>query len=99
MKRLALTIALGVACASAGAAPGWWVSSDVEHFRWDEATDPSVTETGPRYGLIRLRTKGPAIHATVAPSTIAIVIMNESKALTSKAQRAIHITRPTTVAT
>jgi hypothetical protein len=51
VKRLAFTIALGLACASAGAAPGWWVSTDVEHFRWDEATDPSVSETGPRYGL------------------------------------------------
>lgn len=51
MKRLAFTVALGVASAPAAAAPGWWVSTDVEHFRWDEASDPSVSETGPRYGL------------------------------------------------
>ena len=51
MKRLACTITLGLAAASAGAAPGWWVSTDVEHFRWDEAGDPNVSESGPRYGL------------------------------------------------
>ena len=51
MKRLVCTITLGLAAASAGAAPGWSVSTDVEHFRWKEANVPNVTETGPRYGL------------------------------------------------
>ena len=51
MKRLACTLTLGLAAASASAAPGWSVSTDVEHFRWEEANVPSVTETGARYGL------------------------------------------------
>lgn len=51
MKRVACSLALGLAAASAGAAPGWWISTDAEHFRWEESGSPSVTETGPRYGL------------------------------------------------
>ena len=51
MKRIACTLALGLAAASAAAAPGWWISTDAEHFRWQESGEPSVTETGPRYGL------------------------------------------------
>jgi hypothetical protein len=39
--------AAGPACA----ASGWSLSADVEHFRWREAGSPSVTESGPRYGL------------------------------------------------
>ena len=35
----------------ADAHAGWSLSADLEHFRWRESTDPSVTETGPRYGL------------------------------------------------
>jgi outer membrane protein with beta-barrel domain len=51
VKRLVCGILLSVAAGAAAAAPGWWVSADVEHFRWDESSAPSVTETGPRYGL------------------------------------------------
>lgn len=36
---------------SAGAQASWSVSADVEAFRWAESGDPSVTETGARYGL------------------------------------------------
>jgi hypothetical protein len=36
---------------SAGAQASWSVSADVEGYRWAESGDPSVTETGPRYGL------------------------------------------------
>ena len=51
MRRLACAIALGLAASGAAAAPGWWISGDVERFRWGESTSPGVTETGPRYGL------------------------------------------------
>jgi len=51
VKRLACSLALGLAAASAAAAPGWWISTDAEHFRWEESGTPSVTENGPRYGL------------------------------------------------
>jgi hypothetical protein len=51
VKRLACSLALGLAAGSAAAAPGWWISTDAEHFRWEESGSPSVTETGPRYGL------------------------------------------------
>jgi hypothetical protein len=46
-----LLVALTLAAASAPAAAGWSVSADLEHFRWAEDTSPSVTETGPRFGL------------------------------------------------
>jgi hypothetical protein len=36
---------------SAAAQAGWWVSGDLEEFRWKEAGTPSVTEKGPRYGV------------------------------------------------
>jgi hypothetical protein len=36
---------------AAGANAGWSVSLDAEHFRWQEATSPTVTETGPRVGF------------------------------------------------
>ena len=36
---------------SAGAQASWWVSGDVENFRWEEAGPPSVTEKGARYRL------------------------------------------------
>lgn len=46
---LALAVAL---CAAAPIAQADWnLSADVEHFRWAEDTSPSVTETGPRFGL------------------------------------------------
>jgi hypothetical protein len=44
-------IAVALLLLSAGAQAGWSVSADVEAFRWAESGDPSVTETGPRYGL------------------------------------------------
>lgn len=49
MKRLA-ALAFALSC-GANAHAGWSVSADVEHFRWQESTDPTVTEKGPRYGL------------------------------------------------
>jgi hypothetical protein len=30
---------------------GWSITGDVEHFRWAESGDPSVTETGPMFGI------------------------------------------------
>jgi hypothetical protein len=36
---------------SAGAQASWFVSGDVEAFKWAEDGSPSVTEKGPRYGL------------------------------------------------
>lgn len=36
---------------SAGAHASWWVSGDIENFRWEEAGPPTVTEKGPRYGV------------------------------------------------
>ena len=52
MKRLfcsaaAVLLALWAAAANAG----WSASLDIERFRWEEATSPSVTEQGPRYGF------------------------------------------------
>jgi hypothetical protein len=45
-----LAVAGGLAaCGSALAA--WSVSAEVESFRWRESTSPSVTESGPRYGI------------------------------------------------
>jgi len=44
-------LAVALLLLSAGAQAGWSVSADVEAFRWAESGDPSVTETGPRYGL------------------------------------------------
>jgi hypothetical protein len=37
--------------ASPLARAGWGISGELEHFRWKESTSPSVTETGPLYGL------------------------------------------------
>jgi hypothetical protein len=36
---------------SAAAQAGWWVSGDLESFKWQEAGSPTVTEKGPRYGV------------------------------------------------
>jgi hypothetical protein len=36
---------------SAAAQAGWWLSGDLESFRWEEAGSPKVTEKGPRYGV------------------------------------------------
>ena len=47
---LAAVLAVGLA-ASPLAQAGWGVSADVERFRWDEGTNPRVTETGPMIGL------------------------------------------------
>lgn len=44
-----LTIGLGVMSTAARA--GWSISGDVEHFSWRESAAPSVTETGPIFGV------------------------------------------------
>lgn len=52
MRALAFLCCAALLGAAAPAhASGWSVSGDVEHFRWEEAGTPSVTETGPRWGL------------------------------------------------
>jgi hypothetical protein len=53
VKRV-LPIALAVGCFAGCLGPawaGWSVSGDVESFRWRESTTPSITESGPRYGI------------------------------------------------
>src|SRR4051812_9582633 len=50
MKR-ALAVWVLLAAASAPAYAQWSIDGKVEHFRWQEKTSPSVTETGPRFGL------------------------------------------------
>jgi hypothetical protein len=53
VKRL-LPIAWAVGCfmgCLGSARAGWSVSGDVERFHWRESTNPSVTESGPRFGL------------------------------------------------
>ena len=51
MRRLvAAALAAGIAV-SAPAHAGWGITGDVEHFRWEEKTDPRVTETGPMFGI------------------------------------------------
>ena len=51
MRWALVALALALAAVSAPAAAGWSVSGDLEHFRWAEDTSPSVTETGPRFGI------------------------------------------------
>lgn len=52
MRALACSLAAAALAAWAAAAnAGWSVSLDVEQFRWQEATSPTVTETGPRAGF------------------------------------------------
>src|SRR4051812_33366636 len=43
--------ALAAALWAGTASAEWSISVDVERFRWQEATSPSVTETGPRFGM------------------------------------------------
>ena len=47
----AALLALGLCGLGPAAHAGWSISGDVEHFRWRESTTPSVTETGPLFGL------------------------------------------------
>ena len=47
----AAALAFVLAAVSVPATAGWEVTGDLEHFRWEEQTDPSVTETGPRFGI------------------------------------------------
>jgi len=47
---LAASFASALLCSTAAHA-GWYANADVEHFRWAESTDPSVTETGPMFGI------------------------------------------------
>jgi len=51
MKALLAAGLAGAALCSAAAHAGWSVNGDVEHFRWAESTDPSVTETGLMFGI------------------------------------------------
>jgi hypothetical protein len=52
VRALARSLAAAALAAWAAAADaGWSASLDVEHFRWEEATSPTVTETGPRVGF------------------------------------------------
>ena len=48
---LALVAAALLAWLPGQALAVWSLSGDVEHFRWAESTTPSVTETGPRFGV------------------------------------------------
>jgi hypothetical protein len=41
----------GAIVCGAAAHAGWYANADVEHFRWAESTDPSVTETGPMFAV------------------------------------------------
>jgi hypothetical protein len=43
--------ALAFLAVSASAHAGWSLSADLEAFRWEESSTPSVSETGPRYGF------------------------------------------------
>ncbi len=49
--RRALALSILLAAASAPAWAQWSIDGKVERFRWEEKTQPRVTETGPRFGL------------------------------------------------
>jgi hypothetical protein len=52
VSKLACSAAAAVLAVWAAAAnAGWSASLDVERFRWEEATNPPVTENGPRFGF------------------------------------------------
>jgi hypothetical protein len=52
VRKLACSAAAAALAAWVPAAnAGWSASLDFEHFRWEEATSPTVSETGPRFGL------------------------------------------------
>ncbi len=51
MKALLAASFAGALGCSAAAHAGWYADADVEHFRWAESTAPSVTETGPMFGI------------------------------------------------
>jgi hypothetical protein len=52
VRKLICSLAAAVSAAGSPAAcAGWSASLDAEHFRWEEATSPTVSESGPRYGL------------------------------------------------
>lgn len=48
VRRATLVLVL---CWAGTASAGWSASAEIERFRWEEKTAPSVTETGPRFGL------------------------------------------------
>lgn len=51
-RRAFASLAAGFLASLPGQASAVWsLSGDVEHFRWAESTSPSVTETGPRFGV------------------------------------------------
>lgn len=47
----ALAILVSFAAVSGAARAEWQANAKIERFRWAEETRPSVTETGPRYGI------------------------------------------------
>jgi hypothetical protein len=51
MSRLPVAGFAAALAFSASAHAGWSITGDVERFRWAESTDPSVTETGPMFGI------------------------------------------------
>lgn len=50
-RSFALAVLLALAAASGAARAAWEANIKVERFRWAESTQPSVTETGPRFGI------------------------------------------------
>lgn len=50
-RALVALCVLGCLAASGKAAAEWSIMGQVEHFKWAESTTPSVTETGPRFGI------------------------------------------------
>jgi hypothetical protein len=51
VKRLLGALLAAALTASAPAWAGWGITADVERFRWSESSAPSVTETGPMFGI------------------------------------------------
>lgn len=52
MTRVVRTLAFAsLGLWAVGAHARWSVSADAEQFKWEEATSPTVTEKGPRWGL------------------------------------------------
>jgi hypothetical protein len=50
-KLLGSAAAAALALWAAAANAGWSASLDIERFKWEEATEPKVTEEGPRVGF------------------------------------------------
>ncbi|MEA3194349.1 MAG: hypothetical protein QOD26_2682 [Betaproteobacteria bacterium] len=50
-RRFALALLVSLFALSGGARAAWEANVKAERFRWAESTQPSVTETGPRFGI------------------------------------------------